>query len=430
VQCAFHVEPPSRVSIYAWCKKFEQKGCICKGKSPGRSSVSDAAVDRVRACFQHSPQKSTHRASRELQLPRTTVPKILLERLLMKPYKLQLVQALKPDLALRYELCREILARIENDNDLPAKFVSSDEATFHINGKVNRHNVRVWGTKTPHVNVFCAIWKERVSGPFLFVENAVTGNSYLDMLTLWLLPQVEEDSNDFIFQQDGAPPHFHVAVRNHLNVHHPRRWIGRAAANDVVWCSWPPRSPDLIPCDFLLWGYTKDKVFVPLLPRSLPELRLRITTAIVSITRDTAQSLGRVGLSSRHLPCDSQSTYPISARCKNFERFSIDWCRCEVLSTPHLFSVSFWKCKVLLCSLCIYWSRSPGFRPIARDTNVRFQNNRLSIRVGMINLLPAAHLYVAPFNVSVSNLQLGPFQGHGKSGEMPQAPQLCIAVFV
>jgi hypothetical protein len=33
--------------------------------------------------------------------------------------------------------------------------------------------------------------------------------------------------------------------------------------------------------------------------------------------------------------------------------FYIDWCRCEVLSTPHLFSVSFWKCKVLLCSLCI-----------------------------------------------------------------------------
>jgi hypothetical protein len=38
-------------------------------------------------------------------------------------------------------------------------------------------------------------------------------------------------------------------------------------------------------------------------------------------------------------------------RCvQNFESFSIDWCRCEVLSTPYLFSVSFLKCKVLLCS--------------------------------------------------------------------------------
>jgi hypothetical protein len=76
---------------------------------------------------------------------------------------------------------------------------------------MNRHNV--WGTENPHVilehernspkvNVFCAISKGKVYGPFFFVENTVTGNSYLDML----LPQLEEDSNDFIFQQDGAPP--------------------------------------------------------------------------------------------------------------------------------------------------------------------------------------------------------------------------------
>jgi hypothetical protein len=100
------------------------------------------------------------------------------------------------------------------------------------------------------------------------------------MLTLWLLPQLEEDSNDFIFQQDGAPSHFHMAVRDHLNAHLPRRRIGHAGANDVVWCRWPPRSPDLTPCDFFLWGHIKYKVSVPPLPRSLPEMRQRITTAM------------------------------------------------------------------------------------------------------------------------------------------------------
>jgi hypothetical protein len=62
VQRAFHsqfyMEPPSRVTIYAWYNKFEQKGCICKNKSPGRASASDATVGRVWACFQRSPQKS------------------------------------------------------------------------------------------------------------------------------------------------------------------------------------------------------------------------------------------------------------------------------------------------------------------------------------------------------------------------------------
>jgi hypothetical protein len=109
----FHLEPPSRVSIYPWYKKFEQKGWICKGKSPGRPHVSDTTVDRVRACFQRSPQKSTRRASRELQLPQTTVSKILHKRLLMKPYKVQLFQALKPeDLAdYRLDICRATLRK-------------------------------------------------------------------------------------------------------------------------------------------------------------------------------------------------------------------------------------------------------------------------------------------------------------------------------
>jgi len=44
--------------------------------------------------------------------------------------------------------------------------VFSDEAAFHVCGKVNRHNVRIWGTEnpdatneyirdSPKLNVFC-----------------------------------------------------------------------------------------------------------------------------------------------------------------------------------------------------------------------------------------------------------------------------------
>ncbi|KAJ8882858.1 hypothetical protein PR048_014672 [Dryococelus australis] len=37
---------------------------------------------------------------------------------------------------------------------------------------------------------------------------------------------------DFIFQQDGAPPHWHLAVRGYLNEMLPQRWIGHGAAED------------------------------------------------------------------------------------------------------------------------------------------------------------------------------------------------------
>ena len=38
-------------------------------------------------------------------------------------------------------------------------------------------------------------------------------------------------------------------------------------------CTWPLRSPDLTVCDFFLWGFVKDNVYVPQLPKTLPELR-------------------------------------------------------------------------------------------------------------------------------------------------------------
>jgi len=54
---------------------------------------------------------------------------------------------------------------------------------------------------------------------------------------------------------------------------------------------WPPRSPDATPCDFFLWGYVRDEVYVPLLPASIPELKVRIRTANETITADKLQTV-------------------------------------------------------------------------------------------------------------------------------------------
>ena len=50
-------------------------------------------------------------------------------------------------------------------------------------------------------------------------------------------------------------------------------------------------SPDLTPCDFFLWGYIKDRVFVPPVPVSLIELKQRITTAAASVDEDMLRSV-------------------------------------------------------------------------------------------------------------------------------------------
>ena len=168
-----------------------------------------------------------------------------------------------------FTLCVDFQQRLEEDGFVE-KLVSSDEATFHVCGKANRHNVRIWGTENPHatmehvrdspkVNLFWAVSSCQVYGPFFFAEPTVTGISYLDMLQLWLMPQLQENSEVFIFQQDGAPPHFHFDVGAQISANLPGRWIRRASHNDSPLLPWPPRSPDLIPCDFF-YGITSRNV--------------------------------------------------------------------------------------------------------------------------------------------------------------------------
>ena len=70
--------------------------------------------------------------------------------------------------------------------------------------------------------------------------------------------QRREDFEDeeFYFQQDGAPPHYHSDVRSFLEEVLPNKWIGRRG-----FVEYPPHSPELTPLDFFLWGYLKYKVY-------------------------------------------------------------------------------------------------------------------------------------------------------------------------
>ena len=69
-------------------------------------------------------------------------------------------------------------------------------------------------------------------------------------------------------------------------------YIYRVIRNDCPgFNNLPPRSADAAPCDFFLWGYVKDQVYVPPLPASMPELKVRIRTAIETITADMLQAV-------------------------------------------------------------------------------------------------------------------------------------------
>ena len=51
-------------------------------------------------------------------------------------------------------------------------------------------------------------------------------------------------------------PHYSRLVREYLNASFPNRWLGRGGP-----FAWAPRSPDLTPLDYYLWGHIKTLVY-------------------------------------------------------------------------------------------------------------------------------------------------------------------------
>jgi len=90
---------------------------------------------------------------------------------------------------------------------------------------------------------------KKVYAPFFSEENTVTDNTYLNVLQIWLFPP--------------HPLHRKLEVRRYLNDELLQRWIRRIGAIDLAIQPWPPRSQDLTACDFFLWDYSKDEVYVP-----------------------------------------------------------------------------------------------------------------------------------------------------------------------
>ncbi|GFR07847.1 uncharacterized protein TNCT_318451 [Trichonephila clavata] len=103
------------------------------------------------------------------------------------------------------------------ENDERGERIVFSYATFRVTGRVNRHNVQIWGSEypqkiveyirdSPKLNVFAAIRKRKLYEPF-FAEPC---------------------------------------------------WICLTGRDDEALLKWPPRSQDMTSCDFFLWSSIKD----------------------------------------------------------------------------------------------------------------------------------------------------------------------------
>lgn len=318
-------------------RSFQEASDLFNQSFPARDPISKSTTNRIFHNFEHmgtvknlpktGRRKTATNDNKSLDImlalqeePMTSVPKLALvydnsersiRRILkgnkMRPYKVTLVQELlEDDPERRMQFCQEIMDIIDIQPDFINRILFSDEATFCLNGFVNRHNCRYWSDHNPHwmlehrtqypqkLNVWAGIIGNYIIGPFVLHGN-LTANSYLDLLQNRIIPNLinlfHDQDNDQIlrddiwFQQDGAPAHFGRYVRDYLGEIFPERWIGRGGSIE-----WPPRSPDLNPLDFYLWGHLKTEVYRTK-PTSLEDLENRIANAVHDITPQHLQNV-------------------------------------------------------------------------------------------------------------------------------------------
>ncbi|KAJ4439355.1 hypothetical protein ANN_07477 [Periplaneta americana] len=256
--------------------------------------------------------------------PRSTTPEVqeeILEAVNMTPsssirrvalqvnYHLQRVQVLSPaDYPARVRFCQWFLQQCGVNPNFPALVLFTDEAQFTRDGIINFHYQHVWAYENPHatvpshhqvrfsLNMWASIIGDRLVGPHALV-NRLTGQAYTNFLEN-IIPHVLENTplinrQHIHFLHDGAPAHFSRTACRYLDRRFPDRWIGRGGP-----IAWPPRSPDLNPLDFYLWGHLKSLVYSSPVP-DLESLRNRIVACSEDI-RNTPGVWDHVRRSMRH----------------------------------------------------------------------------------------------------------------------------------
>ncbi|GFT96668.1 putative transposable element [Trichonephila clavipes] len=133
------------------------------------------------------------------------------------------------------------------------RILFSDEAHFWLKGYVNKQNCRIWSEVNPQ----------------MYVETPLHPEKLTVWCALW--------AGELWFQQDGATCHTARATIDFLKYTFGDRLYSRFGP-----VNWPPRSCDLTPLDYFLWGYVKSLVYADK-PQTLDHLEDNIRRVIGDI---------------------------------------------------------------------------------------------------------------------------------------------------
>lgn len=285
---------PDPICFARLLERFIETGSVdYKKEERTKPATNDEKQLAVLLTVAENPNISQARVGEEAEISERSVQRILkMHR--FHAYHIQLHQAMSEnDFQCRVQFCEWARARLQENPRFFMSVLFSDEATFHNNGCVNKHNFHFYAVENPRIfrerdyqhrwsiNVWGGVIGCNVIGPHFF-DGHLTGQIYLQFLRNDLPALLANLPPNMLaqmwFQQDGAPAHYAQQVRAELDNTYGNRWIGRGGP-----VRWPPRSPDLTKLDFFLWGYVKDLVYKER-PTTEENMRQRIINAFATIT--------------------------------------------------------------------------------------------------------------------------------------------------
>ena len=265
--------------------------------------VDKTDPEKVRLIENHFiefPMHSLSQASIALNIPKSTINKIVHNKLKLKPYKITLSQTLTVlHKEQRLTLCQWLL---EQSDETISQIIFRDEKWFQLNQHPNRQNTRYWGVSKP--NFTYDVKNQHVSKIMCFVI-VVEGKTYL----YWHVDdngknvKVNSDQyiksvievldtipysklSKYIWQQDGAPCHTSNKSLAYLKSVFKDRIISRMA-KIVIMPEWPAHSPDLNPLDFTFWSQAMQKVWEEK-PKNISQLKNVVENFFSSLAPDFA----------------------------------------------------------------------------------------------------------------------------------------------
>ena len=256
----------ARTSVYEWYTRFKNgREDINDDAHTGRpkSTINENSIEVVRNFIKHEPKSSVRYMEMELNIPKSTIYRILTEHLGLQkvcarfvPHKLTDDQKM-----LRIQHSKDIIKEAKKDQNFLYSIVTGDETwCFQYDPETKRQSAE-WKARNDPKPKKSRFEKSKVKTMLIcfydskgivhkeFVPAGQTVNAVFYVSVLKRLvhrirrirPEYREEGS-WRLLHDNAPSHRSTLVTDFLT------------KNDILTINHSPYSPDMAPCDFYLFG--------------------------------------------------------------------------------------------------------------------------------------------------------------------------------